>query len=170
MKIENQVCTLEQGKTFKSLGINQGSYFRWIQFRNESSPPDQWGTVHTVLDKEDDMLYYYERSYLKDMEDFPALTVAELGVMMPARVMSGGDDYFPQMHKGRRGWYIQYQTNKKDVVINADGDIDRPRGYLFNTYRVAYNMAEAIASYLILLLENNVITPAEVNERLKATQ
>jgi hypothetical protein len=167
MKLEDQVCTLEQAKRLKELGVRQdASYAAWLKNNcQEETEFLCWPVISPGVSHKG-----YSSPAKGCLEGFSAFTVAELGVMMPARVMSGGDDYFPQIHKGRRGWYIQYQTNKKDVVVNADGDIDRPRGYLYNTYRVAYNMAEAYASYLILLLENNVITPAEVNERLKATQ
>lgn len=150
MKIEEQVCTLEQGKALKSLNINQGSYFRWLQFRNESSPTDQWSTVHTVLDKEDDMMEYYERKHLKSMEDFPALTVAELGVMLP------------------NGYDTMRITSNENVSISVwQGYDDNGNDFSLAPFKTE---AECRAAMLIYMLENNLITPAEVNERLKYKQ
>jgi hypothetical protein len=154
MKLEDQVCILGQAKKLSILGIRQGlSVFFWDDYN---------GKQELMMNETP------KDGYDPDVENtcFSAFTAAELSAMLPARVMSGDDDYFPQIHKGHRGWYIQYQTNKKGVAVNAEGEIDRPRGYLHNTYRVEYNMAEAFASYLILLLETKLITPAEVNARL----
>jgi len=67
------------------------------------------------------------------------------------------------MHKGKNGWYIEYLTNKGDVVVTPDGDFATPQDALFMTYRSDYNMAKAMASYLILLLKNQLIDLNEIN-------
>ncbi len=83
MKIEQQVCTWEQAKKIKELGITQtSSYFYW-----------HFGAVSETW-----ILINCEDSDI-DANDFSAYTVAELGVMMP----SGYDTMHSTM--GGRRWF-----------------------------------------------------------------
>jgi hypothetical protein len=159
MKLHDQVITVEQAIRLKELGVAQSAYFSYfITTDRDDAPGLNVTNGHCICS-------HPTPPYIKQVSAF---TVAELGQMLPERILHEDDDFFPQMHKGRSGWYIQYQTNKKDVVINGEGEIDRPRGYLFNTYRAEYKMAVSFAGYLILLLESKVITVDDVNKRLNA--
>jgi hypothetical protein len=145
MKLQDQVCTLQQAKRLKELGVKQDSLY----YYTEPVPgvPDWWIACQV----------------LNLTEQYSGFTVAELGQMLPARIFYENDDWFLTTHKGKRGWYIQYQTNKLDAVVNAEGELDRPKLTLFKTWRDSFNMAEAFADYLILLLENKLIEIESLN-------
>jgi hypothetical protein len=159
MKIQDQCCTLEQAKRLKELGVAQKAIFAWFDDMNTCGTPvfSNASQYHCPTCCNEAPAGY---------EEFSAFTGVELGSMLPFRILWNDDDYFPQMHKGKNGWYIQYQTNKKDVAITAEGELDRPRAYLFNTFRANHNMAKSYAGYLILLLESDAITVDDVNSRL----
>jgi hypothetical protein len=68
MKIENQVCSLEQAKRLKELGIIQESYLYHYFFNNvPRNLSGQWKLHH---------------EYHKNFEHYSAFNVAELGVML----------------------------------------------------------------------------------------
>ncbi len=164
MNIDFQLNTYEQGKQLKFLGIgiNSGSYFRWVSFRNESSPKDQCSLVHRIILTEYEVEDYYDRSYLKDVEDFPAFSVSELGILLPD---------------------VDYNefvlASFPDAVINEEGiDIDPSSFSIFRGPSVCHLEAEpfdnkvypteaqARAAFLIYCIENKKITVDEINYRL----
>lgn len=73
MKIEDQVCSLEQAKKLKELGVAQESYFNWVCVM-----PDPTGER-----------YYYDVMGIFDKEETPteiiasAFSVWQLGLMLP---------------------------------------------------------------------------------------
>lgn len=146
MEIEKQVCTLEQAKRLKELGVKQESYFMWQESLND----DEYAEQHCIG--------LYDKESYNYIGIASAFTASEFSDMLPARILYEGDDYFPFIHKGKRGWYVEYQTNKKDVVVNAEGEIDRPKNNLLKTWRDSYNLAEAMAKFVTLLIENKLIT------------
>jgi hypothetical protein len=159
MKLDKQVCTLDQSKKLVELGVKQDANFYW-----------KVNEIQTVI-TDFEMKRMIERSLPGINEYFPAYTEAELLKMLPFIIgCKNGldDDYFLSIHGGRNGWHIQYKTNKGDVIVNSDGDIDRAVGYLHNTYRVAYDLADCAARYLIMLLESKTLPAEEVNKRIAA--
>lgn len=66
MKLEDQVCTLEQAKKLRELGITQDSLFYWI---------DRAGQSRVVFEK--------NIEFLDQLPIISAYTVAELGEMLP---------------------------------------------------------------------------------------
>lgn len=74
MKLENQVCTLEQAKRLKELGIEQNSLFTWCLIT-----PDPIGEnwYYALIYKEDD-----SPSAINSEALGSAFTVAELGAML----------------------------------------------------------------------------------------
>jgi hypothetical protein len=139
MKIENQVCTLDQADRLKELGVVQESLF----YHTHSD----WGVMP------------------KNSIDFSgdpssAFTVAELGVMLPHPdnlSEIGGFLHLSTFDPGadNKPWYCiwEYDTDKYGMKRKLiDGNTE----------------AESRAGMLIHLLETATITPAEVNERLKA--
>ncbi len=72
MKLENQVCTLEQAKKLKELGIVQDSLFYHIECN-----PNVF-----EIEQIDENSY---KNYDKGDPVFSAFTVAELGEMLPTR-------------------------------------------------------------------------------------
>lgn len=69
MKLSDQVCTIDQAKRLKELGI-EGSLFNWV------SDPGNRTFPHPFL------LEGSRHSWPPD-KSYPAFTVAELGVMLP---------------------------------------------------------------------------------------
>lgn len=127
MEIQNQVCTKQQGEKLYSLGIQfAGSYFYW----HFGSVSETW----VIVNKEESNIF--------PSADYPAFTVAELGVMLPALSHSWvtkGNSYFNCSDNFNVGISIVFCENTE---------------------------AEARAALLIYLLEEKVITPEEVNQKL----
>jgi hypothetical protein len=81
MELEKQVCTYEQARRLKELGIDQTScYFCWI---NEIKVNDEVDLSSATL-MSDDEAYGNVRGYLYTDYRYAAFTVAELGVMLDA--------------------------------------------------------------------------------------
>ncbi len=70
MKIVQQVCTLDQAKKLKELGVMQISYFYW--WRSYLARLGEW--AHTLGERDDDD---------KVNSRWAAYSVAELGEMLP---------------------------------------------------------------------------------------
>jgi hypothetical protein len=65
MKIENQVCTLEQAVKFKELGIKQDSHFFWVDRKEKSK-----------------LVYAKSVEFLNSLPIFAAFLTAELSVLI----------------------------------------------------------------------------------------
>lgn len=96
MKIENQVCTMTQGKRLLELGLPQGlSLFNWCCLM-----PDLLGEN-----------WYYEIVYYeseqKTLEELicPAFTVAELGQMLPC-------DYNAEKGRANSEWWAMHEDDE----------------------------------------------------------
>lgn len=78
MKLKNQVCTMEQAKQLKELGIvqDQGSFY-WEQLK----PPVTEGCSTQRLQAGVDTFHPMSDSVVK--ERFCAFTTSELGIMLP---------------------------------------------------------------------------------------
>lgn len=141
MKINDQVCSWEQGKRLKELGIEQKSYF-----------------YHTVLE------HIIHVDYLcvnpDDRMDVigSAFNVAELAVMLPIHYPSWR---FPVPGKGKDMWIATVICEPKPPGLD-----DIHTAHEFD--RMADTQAQALATLLIALLVTEAITPEEVNDRLKA--
>jgi hypothetical protein len=151
MKIEDQVCTAEQGMRLKELGICQESIF----YRN---------SCYSELLMKGRLVTKYGTQYKKilvkdDIASHSAFTTAEIGVMLPGIinncrltqwVVTGDND-------NTISYGIQYRFRGDDPVNNG-------------TYpdRSIFGDTEAIgrSNLLIALLEEKTITPEEVNQRL----
>lgn len=79
MKLEDQVCTLEQAKRLKSMGVEQDSICQWNLLPGISPTPALFYSVQPVNE-----------------HSFAAFTVAELGVMLGCNYhsMQGPDKYW----------------------------------------------------------------------------
>lgn len=90
MKLEDQVVSLELAKRLKELGVKQDGNFFWAEFRNDSaSLGDNMNIVHTQLLRIDQVAEYQDYDRIKDLDITVALTVAELGEMLPDGFRSG---------------------------------------------------------------------------------
>lgn len=171
MQLENQVCSLEQSKKLKELGVVQNSEFFWSNdFTGERKK-----RVILHISQIQLALEYVKRSpmmseshYIKEMGYISAFTVAELGVMLP--------EYYPSWRFVAR----QTDTYKKHKLSNSKKDIrwittvitkDKVKdGNMVTTRnefdRYGLTEAKSRAMLLIALLENEVINVKDVNKRL----
>jgi hypothetical protein len=140
MKLSEQCCSLDQAKRLKELGVigDRGTnLFFWIHLRKTKYRVEWTGIAdHGMMESVTDLVDYW-----------PAFTVAELGVMLPSgydtmKITVQGEEY------GWRGYDI---SDQQCPPIEEE---------FYPTE------AQARASMLIHLLENNLITPSEVNNRL----
>lgn len=152
MKLQDQVCTLEQAKKLKELGVKQESLFCFI---GDDNPDPKYNLPH-------DLYYSYQAR-----EEFgaswwehriAAFTVAELGAMLPGVDISKGEFmYFSMGSKGGH-WFIDYNgSERKTIECKGEDDL----------FEMKETEAGARAEMLIYLLENKLITIDEVNDRLQ---
>lgn len=142
MKLQNQVCSVGQGKKLFFLGIELNSHFAWVS--------DIEGAPFKLV----------KANFKKEHEGggYSAFTVSELGVMLPDCNYEG--DFLlssPNMGKDINGndsigFSIWNCFDKEDF---------KPEGFI-----VYPTEAQARAALLIYHLENKQVTPQEVNERL----
>ena len=88
MKIEQQVCTLEQAKKLVALGV--------------TAEPLYWHVIDIDPLTPMDIIQKWQHSNFDQCEKYPAYTVAELGVMLPPM--------FRTYHERNKGmWYCEYK-------------------------------------------------------------
>lgn len=138
MKIQDQVCTIEQAKRFKELGIAQESlfYFNWLITGHEHGIPIQFGKI-------------MESEYLSNWQQISAFTVAELGIMLPENVSCFRSDgkFEINVHKGLYPM-PQIQDGFNYFVVKGDTE------------------AEARAAMLIFLMKERLVSASQINEAL----
>lgn len=79
--------------------------------------------------------------------NLPAYTVAELGEMLPKRITFQESFYFFTMWKRENGFATQYKPNAGQNYFPA---------------QIEYTEADARASMLVYLIENDLITPKDL--------
>lgn len=166
MKLTEQVCTLEQAKRLKELGIEQSKNLFYFTEINKDDywiiPVIEW-TKFVALNREC-LIYPDNASYwhIGNSEIIATFTVAELGVMLP----------HPSSLNEMGGWL----HNSECDTTSTDGlpwyllweyDLDKENAGFGRHIISGVTEAEARAAMLIYLLENNLVTAAEVNDRLK---
>lgn len=144
MDIENQVCTLEQAKKLKELGVVQESLFDWtIEHKkkdyNETSTQLMGGTFDVRVNHD----INWRTWDFNKRETYSAFTVSELGAMLPDA--------------------DKMEDKLEPLFIEKYGECDKER---FNKYFRSLFNAQDICEWVIYLLENNHITASEVNNRL----
>lgn len=137
MKLEDQVCSLEQAKKLKELGVSQESLFWWLELYQ--GPEDNFNPR-----------YFLNSGKHKDIEiQFSAFTVAELGEMLPVKVENVYQEIITT-HTGSGEWKCAVRN-----VISGDW----PQKYQID----ADTEADARAKMLIYLLENNLVDITDPN-------
>ena len=141
MKIEQQVCTLEQAKKLVALGV--------------TAEPLYWHVIDIDPLTPMDIIQKWQHSNFDQCEKYPAYTVAELGVMLPDGKTI--DPEYTQIATCRSysdsSLYVCFcerVIGDNEPTIEQFGDTE----------------AEARAAMLIYLLGNHLTTPEEVNQRL----
>lgn len=153
MKIENQVCTMEQAKKLKELGVyNPTPEFYWVDL-------SAWSQGYKIQHKSE---AEYRSKETKDTAftdfntTFPAFTVPELGVVIPNEQAIIGWEIWYNDHIG------EWNCAIRDFVKWKEGANPPPIAYESE----GNTMAEAMANALIHCLENKSTTVEECNHRL----
>lgn len=179
MKIEDQVCTPEQANRFKELGVTAQSLHQWWKMKYPASEEafaknrancliTPTGDNHDrfimhYIDNENAAFHWEEGTYNDgwdhsrcELEEGPlaAYNVAELGKMLPDWILRGDVDAITESGHGIGSWPTG--TN-----WGARVDYNIKKTEFFPTE------AQARAYLLIHLLESNLITTEEINNRLK---
>lgn len=151
MELKDQVCSLEQAKRLKELGVKQDSLWHWIY-------PARTEIISTTYG-----VYYHEQAKeiiagndgdQFDSENSPAFTATELGEMLPS---DSGIICWDVSYNDHQG---QYECRIYDLVKWIESGQNRitaipPRAYESE----CDTMAEAMADALIHCLENKLVTP-----------
>lgn len=143
MKLENQVCTIEQAKKLLSLCISNDSYFVWGE-KDDKTPFCSEG-------------WMFEGN---ETQFYPAFTVAELGVLLPAKMDDLKLTQWPIPANDNKA-YISYGMQYRWKI----GDMN------YGTFPIHVvfgdTEAKARAELLICLLADKKVTPEECNKRLQ---
>ena len=138
MKIENQVCTIDQAKKIKALGVDLKTYFSWV---NNGDDNPSYEVLPTLQITDPSKTIY------------PAPTVAELGDLLPSSVSLEDEDLFIQGSLGNRKGefhYIWFQSSLDNVEWELFPAVERD------------TEAEARCEALIWLLENDFVTKEDL--------
>lgn len=138
MKLQDQVCTMQQGRRLIELGIEPISIFSHYIIM-PSITGDEW---HYDIGLSE----YYDSGTLQERSS-PAFTVAELGVLLPSNTAS----YLPLGEKDK--WWTDHKFIRHDVTDDSC---------------LAPTEAQSRAALLVHLLETNQITADEANKRLES--
>lgn len=157
MKIEQQVCTLEQAKILQDLGIEYpDSELVYVDFSTASGQEAVLCRFASEAEIEhNDWIWVLKGKYSKEIQSeldegslnanggiYPAFTVAELNQMLHDGCSSERKKY-----KDKYIWICEY--GNADIYSEAD------------------TQAKSLAIMLISCLEEKITTPEEVNKRLQ---
>jgi hypothetical protein len=154
MKLQDQVCSLEQAKKLKELGILQtSSHFQWVGDENhipegETSPWVWVDTTAAVNSLQQDHRDNIELKFIAS-----AFTVAEIGMMLP-------DNY---------GTWLTSSSKSGDRVFSTfqwTPIMDHPKVTANVTTATPAFKSEAFAraELLIWLLEKQALTISKINQ------
>jgi len=144
MKLENQVCTLDQSKRLKELGVIQESFLYHI--------PGVF--IPATLSAKQKIIFN---------QHWSAFTVAELGIMLPKRLKASWK------HGDTTGLGGEWQSSC-NCSIEYRFDVKKNAFIACYPLVASYSHpkeATARAGLLIELLERKLITAEQVNENLK---
>lgn len=137
MKLEKQVCSFTQAKKLAELSLCVDSLFNW-KLTTEGSE-----SISEVV--------FSQTEKIVPADLLPALTVAELGLLLPSVVQYDEDeDYYLQGSIGNREgefYYIWFQSSLDNVEWELFPSIEKD------------TEAEARAEALIWLIENGYVDP-----------
>lgn len=152
MKLHDQVCTIDQAKRLKDLGVKQESLFSWFVATDVDDEPAlnrSWKN-NCILCGHPHAPYF---------EEISAFTLSELFQILPLSAKHPTDGTSGDLtlqkdydHYREQDCYICGYFGKGKWSMGAGG----------------VNAAEAAAGMLIILLENKLDTADEVNKRLTA--
>lgn len=150
MELKDQVCTLEQAKRLKELGVSAHSIWWWKQDRTPTnSNMTYYGVAQEYMPWD---IFLGQRSKISGSDvcfEYPAYTASELGEMLPCESGIIGWEVYYNDHIGEWNCVI------RDLVKWKGGNIPPPIAYESE----GDTMVEAMADALIHCLENKLVTP-----------
>ena len=163
MKLEQQVTSLEISKRLKELEVNQESLFYWrLGYSTLESFKDGVSTGRKGHFRDMELTYYPHPRYMTadvkwnqadlakvDESELSALTVAELGEMLP--------DYLPDDKTGVRSFF-QFTFDKGGRKYDVAYVYHSDDGLMTDFSVRGDTEADARGKMLIYLLENKLIT------------
>jgi hypothetical protein len=167
MKLKDQVCTLEQARSLKGLGVIQESICFWYQQVSPRNP-----NMHEYGIPQEQMRWHLtplgKQSTISTQSvyaEYAAFTVAELGVMLPEFIDKAGKEFRIQQWHNVAGRSEIKQFNNEEFRIAYRKEPADCMGEIGDNF---YEKTEAQvrARMLIYLLESKLTTPEEVNKRL----
>lgn len=152
MKIEHQVCSYEQARKFKTLGVGVKEHSTFFcYFNNISDERDKYGNRQPIMYEaniETDSYAYSEYTgWIYEHYRYPAFTVSELGVMLAD----------PLCLDRPNGYTCGYRLGKWQ--IEKDGKMI---GFHHD------HEAHVRAELLLIFLQEEIVTADELNKRLSA--
>jgi len=167
MRLESQVCTLKQAVKLRGLNVLQGaSYAAWIKNLCQKEKKF-WLEPVSYPGCSNEGYQDWTKGCL---QGYSAFSVAELAAMVPDYTPTLGNLEISKAETDhvsgrplRKNWYnVSYWSRKgewkEEIYIPT-----KESRYLHQ----GNTLAETLASMLIFLLENNLITAEAVNARLK---
>lgn len=159
MKLENQVCTLEQAKELKELGLELESYFVWHKSYEPRSLEESEGDI--VLSTKEAAGFDLDKGLIDYY--IPAYSCAELGVLLPDAYYRVEGKY--SLIKPQALNYPIYIFQQSKILPNlyrayyemADTDIEE------NIYFDSNHEAHAKADLLIHLLKEKIIKSEDLS-------
>jgi hypothetical protein len=129
MKIENQVCSLEQAKRLKELGISQDSYFL---FGADGQLTEGWSVEGT------------------ETEFFAAYTTAELGMLLPERITTHTEDGVYHCSAQKELYpFPEIEENHQYFVVTSDtSEAEARAGMLLFLLKYEFVTVEKVNKWL----------------------
>lgn len=144
MILEQQLTSLELSQKLKELGVKQESlfYYQGGQIYIRSQHID---SRMLIADNGERTLYIPEF-------DVSAFTCSELGEMLPGSITTDSDYYQLTCYKGKdtEKYFVYYENLAREDLCKH--------------FAVADTEADARAKMLIYLLEQNLLTPEDINK------
>jgi hypothetical protein len=187
MNIENAVCTAQQAERLTELGITAPSFHKWYKLKYPANEEEfaknranclvtETGDnldrfIMHYIDNENAFYHWEEGTHdggqnhsrcELEGDGFPAFTVAELGKMLPSGFYSTYND-----HHGY--WHCLF------VEVWDEDDEPNARPFAIPGWKITAEVddeemqteAQVRAALLVHLLESNLTTAEEINNRLK---
>lgn len=148
MKLEDQVCSLEQAKKLKELAVKQESIFAWYEYTSdvggESSGNPYIEYCGCVEEHEDSD----GTSYFHSKKICSAFSVGELGVLMNCST----SDFCTRLSSNDEDWHVINWIEYTRAIINRGISAMSEADYFH-----AHTEANARAKMLIWLIENGKV-------------
>lgn len=145
MKLENQVCTLEQARQLKGFGIIQKGMYSWMY----DTLNERWDISGLQVEALD----IIAKTNKMSREFYSAFTVSELATMLPINT---------SIMKGQKAFHVRVWFG------NAIEGVLREQNATKFHHTESVIVAHALADMLIHLNDISQVTPTEVNARLQS--